>query len=246
MRIRQSILVLAATVLVAAPAAAQTVSSLHLGAGLFTPKGLNSRVAGDVLVRDYDGRAVPALPGFSDALAFEISDFRSGNVFAEWNVGFGDHVELGFGVSAFGRTVPTVYLDLVDERNREIDQELQLRVVPLTAVARFMPFGRAGDVQPFVGVGVPALRYRYSESGRFVDTDTLDVFEDRFTTSGFAPGLVVLGGLKLPLGGDVFGMTLEGRYLSCAGDTGGFDAGFLDEKIDLGGFLFNVGFNVRF
>jgi opacity protein-like surface antigen len=236
MRIRQSILGLAAATLIAVPASAQTVSSIHFGGGLFVPKGLDSRVDGDVLVRNYDGRPVPSLPMFSDALVFDIKDFRSGNVFAEYTAG----------ISAFGRTVPTVYLDLIDERNREIDQELKLRVVPLTAVVRFLPFGRAGDVQPYVGAGVAALNFRYSETGRFVDTDTLDIFEDRFTTSGTAPGLVVLGGLRLPLGGDVYGMSLEGRYLKGAGDTGGLDQGFLDEKIDLGGFLFNVGFQVRF
>jgi hypothetical protein len=247
MRIRSGIWGLAAIGLfIAAPASAQTVSSLHLGGGLFSPKGLDSRVQGDVLARNYLGEPVPAYPTLSDALAFEIKDFRSGSLFAEYNVSFGHHVEVGAGVAVFGRSVPSVYLDLVDERNREIDQTLRLRVVPLTAVVRFLPFGRAGDVQPFVGAGVALLNYRYSEVGRFVDTDTLDIYDDRYTASGSAPGVVVLGGVRPPLGGDVFGMSLEGRYLSGSGDTGGLEAGFLDEKIDLGGFLFNVGFNVRF
>jgi outer membrane protein W len=146
----------------------------------------------------------------------------------------------------FGRSVPTVYLDLVDERDREIEQTLRLRVMPVTAVVRFLPFGRAGDVQPYVGVGVAALRFRYSEIGRFVDNATLDIFEDRYVATGTVPGAVVVGGLRLPIGGDVFGMSLEGRYINGAGETGGLDAGFLDEKIDLSGFLFNVGFHVRF
>lgn len=246
MRLCRCVLAVLTLLIIATPASAQAVSSLHLGAGLFSPRGLDSRVDGDVLVRNYLGRRIPSLSTETDALAFEIKDFRSGSVFAEWNVGFGNHVEVGAGIAAFGKTVPTVYLDLVDERNREIEQELRLRVVPLTAVARFLPFGRAGDVQPFVGVGVAALRFRYSEVGRFVDFDTLDIFEERYVATGMAPGLVIVGGLRLPLGGDVYGMSLEGRYLSGSGKTGGLDEGFLDDKIDLSGLLFNVGFNVRF
>jgi hypothetical protein len=232
--------------LVGAPASAQVVHAIQFGGGGFFPRGIENRLAGDVLVRNYLGEQLPGRPSLSDALAFEIKDFRSGSGFAEWNVGLGSHVELGAGVGVFGRSVPTVYLDLVDDRGREIEQTLRLRVVPLTAVVRFLPFGRPGDVQPFVGVGVGLLNYRYSEIGRFVDPQDLDIFEDRFVTSGRALGGVVLGGLRLPLGGDVFGMSLEGRYITGEGETGGLDAGFLDEKIDLSGFQFNVGFQVRF
>ncbi len=132
------------------------------------------------------------------------------------------------------------------------------------AVVRFLPFGRAGGTQPYVGAGLGLLQYRYSEIGRFVDPETLDYFDsstlnvdDRFktcskanwlgpTVCGTAAGSVILGGLRLPLGGDVYGMSLEGRYLMGVGETGGLDAGFLDEKIDLSGFQFNIGFHMRF
>lgn len=230
----------------AAPASAQVVQSLSFGGGVFSPKGFDSRVDGDVLVRDAYGEAVPAIPQLSDALLFDMSDFRSGQLFGEWNLAFGNHVEIGAGVGFYKRTVPTVYLDLVDDFDREIEQDISLRVTPITGVVRFLPFGRAGSVQPYVGAGVGLFNYRYSESGRFVDTDTLDIFEDTFTATGWAPGGVVLGGVRLPLGGDIYGLTLEGRYQFATGETGGLDEGFLDDKIDLGGLGFNVGFLVRF
>ena len=241
-----AIILFAATVVTVAPASAQVVQSLHLGGGFFNPKGFDSRVEGDVLVRDAFGEQLPGFPGLSDALAFDMSDFRGGQVFAEWNLAFGHHIEVGAGVGLYRRSVPSVYVDLVDEFGDEIEQTLRLRVVPLTAVVRFLPFGRAGDVQPYVGAGVGFYNFRYSEIGRFVDPDTLDIYEDRFTTNGSVPGAVVLGGLRIPLGGDVFGLTLEGRYHIATGDTGGINAGFLDEKIDLGGAQFNVGLLVRF
>jgi len=246
MQVRTGALILAVIFGAVAPASAQVVQSLHVGGGFFTPKGFDSRADGDVLVRDAFGEQLPGFPGLSDALVFDMSDFRGGQVFAEWNLAFGNHIEVGAGVGAFRRSVPTVYLDLVDEFGDEIEQELSLRVVPLTAVVRFLPFGRAGDVQPYVGAGVGLFNFRYSEIGRFVDPDTLDIYDDRFTTTGSAPGAVVLGGVRIPLGGDVFGLTLEGRYHIATGDTGGIDAGFLDEKIDLGGAQFNVGLLVRF
>lgn len=229
-----------------APASAQVVQSLHLGGGFFAPKDFDSRVEGDVLVRDAFGEWLPAAPDLSDALVFEMADFRAGQLFGEWNVAFGNHIEIGAGVGLYRRSVPTIYYDLVDEQGREIEQTLRLRVIPTTAVVRFLPFGRAGDVQPYVGAGVGLFHYRYAEFGRFVDPETLDIFEDRFTATGSAPGGVVLGGIRFPLGGDVFGLTLEGRYQFATGNTGGIDAGFLDEKIDLGGGQFNVGFLIRF
>lgn len=243
---RVAIMLSAVAAFTAAPASAQVVQSLNVGAGFFVPKGFESRATGDVLVRDAFGEFLPVYPDLSDALAFEMKDFRGGQLFGEWNLAFGDHIEVGVGASFYRRSVPTVYYDLVDEFGGEIEQSLRLRVIPITGVVRFLPFGRAGDFQPYVGAGVGLFNFRYSEFGRFVDPETLDIYEDRFTTSGAAPGAVVLGGVRVPLGGDVFGLTFEGRYHIATGDTGGLDDGFLDEKIDLGGGQFNAGFLVRF
>jgi hypothetical protein len=106
--------------------------------------------------------------------------------------------------------------------------------------------GRASDVQPYLGVGIAALNFRYSEAGSFVDPDTLDIFNDRFVAKGTVPAGILLGGVRVPLGGDVYGFFMEGRYQFGTGETGGFGNGFLDEKIDLSGGQFNVGMIVRF
>jgi hypothetical protein len=142
--------------------------------------------------------------------------------------------------------VPTLYLDLEDEQGRDINQEIGLRVVPVTGIIRFLPFGRAGDVQPYVGAGLAALNFRYSEVGEFVDGDTLDIFDDRYTVSDTALGGLLLGGVRLPLGGDIYGLGIEYRYQFGAGNTGGLDNGFLADKIDLSGGQLNFSFSVRF
>jgi hypothetical protein len=235
-----------AVLLMAAPASAQVVHSVQVGAGFVFPRGFDSRDPDDVLLRNLLGEALPAIPSLSDALAFDINDFRTGQFFGEWNLAFGDHVEVGAGLGFYRKSVPTVYLDLVDESGFEIEQQLRLRVVPVTGLVRFLPFGRAGDVQPYVGAGVSLLNYQYTESGDFVDGDTLDVFEDRFHASGATVGGLPLGGVRFPLGGDIYAFNIEGRYQYGTGETGGVDEGFLADKIDLGAGQLNFTFMVRF
>ena len=235
-----------ALLLAATPASAQVVQSVQFGAGFVLPRGFDARDDDDVLIRNAIGEALPGLPSLTDALAFEINDFRTGQLFGEWDVAFGDHVEVGLGLGFYRKAVPTVYLDLVDENGFEIEQELKLRVVPITGLVRFLPFGRAGDVQPYVGAGLSALNYNYSEIGDFVDGETLDVFEDRFIASGTTLGGLLLGGVRFPIGGDIYGFNIEGRYQFGTGDTGGVDEGFLADKVDLGAGQLKFTFLIRF
>ena len=230
--------------LVATAASAQTVHSVQIGFGGVFPRGLDGRASGDILVRNYFGEPMPANPSLTDALAFDIGDFNTAQIFGEWNVAFGRHVEFGAGLGFYKRSVTTVYLDVVDENDFEIVQELKLRVVPLTALVRFLPFGRPGDIQPYAGAGISALRFRYSETGEFVDPATLDIFPGTFANTGTAFGALLLGGVRIPFGGDIYGMGIEGRYQWGVGDLPSNE--FVADKIDLGGGQFNVTFLVRF
>ena len=246
----------------AAPASAQVIHSIQFGAGLVFPRGFDGREEGDVLVENLTGFVIE--PGLTSALAFPevegcfdrfnvqshpptcIKGFRAGQLFGEWNVAFGDRLEVGVGLGFHRKTVQSVYRDLFNMNGSDIAQDIRLRVIPLTGVVRFMPFGRAGDFQPYVGAGLGLLNWRYSEIGEFVDTSDFTIFDDRFVADGTTAGPLLLGGLRIPLGGDIYALTLEGRYQWAVGDTGGIDAGFLGDKIDLGGGQFNIGFLVRF
>jgi hypothetical protein len=246
----------------AAPASAQVIHSIQFGAGLVLPRGFDGREEGDVLVENLTGFVIE--PGLTSALAFPevegcfdrfnvlshppscVKGFRTGQVFGEWNIAFGDRIEVGIGVAFHRKSVLSVYRDLFNENGADIVQDIKLRVIPFTGVVRFMPFGRAGDFQPYVGVGVGLLNWRYSETGDFVDTSDFTIFPERFVADGNSPAGLLLGGIRVPLGGDIYALTLEGRYQWATGDTGGFDAGFVGDKIDLGGGQFNIGFLVRF
>ncbi len=226
-------LLMGAVVAMAAPAAAQAVHSAHIGAGLFAPRTLDARSSDDVWVENLN------------TLSFNIKDFRGGTATGEWTVTFNERIEVGLGGGFYQRTVPSRYRDYINLNGAEIEQDLKLRVIPVSAVVRFLPFGRAGTVQPYVGVGVSALNWRYSETGEFVDFfDGFAVFRDRYVANGTAIGGVVLGGLRLPLGGDIYAFNTEFRYQFGEGDLN--DNGFLTDKIDLSGMNFTVGFQIRF
>ena len=242
--IRTSSLALA-VLLTAVPASAQVVHSMQIGGGLFFPRGIDARDPDDVLVRNFFGEQIQTLPaGFTDALAFEVKDFRGGRVFGEWNIGLGPRVEVGVGLGYYRKTVPTVMRDVTDG-DFEIEQEMHLRITPVTALVRFLPFGRPGDVQPYVGAGVSMLNFRYSEIGQFVDTNNADIFSSSETVTGSAPGGVLLGGVRFPLGGDIYGLAVEGRYQFGKGNIP-TSSPLPADKVDLSGGELNFSFLVRF
>jgi outer membrane protein W len=216
----------------AGSASAQTVQSISFSVGGFLPRGEDSRASGDVVLAN--------LP----VLALQMHDFAAPVVNGEWDLTFGHHIEASFGVGYYGKTVPTFYLSVVNPDGSNINQDIRLRVIPLTAVVRFMPFGKTGTFQPYVGTGVGALLWRYSETGSFVDAN-LNIFTGRFTSTGTAVGPLLLGGMKIPLGGDVYSFNIEGRYQYAVGKLDASQS-FAGPKIDLGGFTTLVGFAIRF
>ena len=216
----------------AATAQAQVTQSVNLGLGWFMVRGEDARDEEDVLIADLQ------------SLAFDISDFNGPLVNGEWLIGFGDRLEFGLGVGFYQRTVPSVYADLVDSDGTEIEQDLKMRIVPVTATVKFLPIGRAGSFQPYVGGGVALLNWKYSEIGEFVDFSDNSIFRDRFIASGNTVAPVVFGGLRVPVSGDVFGFNGELRWQGGKGDTS--DTGLLADEIDLGGITLLAGFQIRF
>lgn len=212
-------------------AEAQVTHSANLGIGVFMPNGAESR-GEDVLVADLQ------------SLEFDISDFRGPLVNGEWLIGFGDRLEVGLGIGFYQRTVPSVYAEFVDSDGTEIEQDLKLRIVPVTATVKFLPIGRAGDFQPYVGAGIAVLNWKYSEVGEFVDFSDNSIFTDVFVASGSTVAPVAFGGVRVPVGGDVFAVNGELRWQGGKGDTS--DTGLLADEIDLGGWTFLGAFQIRF
>lgn len=236
-------------------AGAQVVQSVTFGGGYFWPRGFDSRVEGDVLVANLSQPLVIVDPPTTTSLDFEIGDFGAWTLFGEWNIAFNRHVEASAGLGFYKRTVESRYRDLVNQPagNTDILQDLKLQQIPITGLVRFV-FREPGTVQPYVGAGLAAIRFKYTEVGDFVDPVDFSIFcagtpgcpFPAFEASGFAFGPLFLGGVRLPIGGDIYAFTAEGRWTFADGDTGGADAGFLGDRIDLGGFAFNMGLLIRF
>jgi hypothetical protein len=225
----------------AAPPMASAQQSVNLYVGGFVPRSLDARsaangqVSDDVLANDFN------------FLAFNIKDFNGPTLGGEWLVGLGNNFEAGLGVGFYSRTVPSVYLTQVNSNGTEIAQDLKLRVIPFTATVRFLPLGRHAPIQPYIGAGAGVMRFRYSETGQFVDTSA-NIFNGNFVGSGTATGPVVLGGVRFPVG--TVDLGFEARYQSAKGDLPanqgfGFDVSTAP-KIDLGGFNYLFIVNIRF
>lgn len=219
---------------VLAPSVSEAQQAVSFNLGGFVPRGETSRNADDVLRNN--------LNAGGDSLLFDLADFSNVTVGGEWLIGLNDFIDAGLGVGYYAKTVPSVYADLTYPNGREIEQDLTLRVVPFTATIRFLPIGRRDAFTPYIGAGVGVMRFRYQESGEFVDVRD-NIFTDTFTATGTATGPVILGGARFPVGGlDVGG---EVRYQHALGDISAED-NFLGTKIDLGGFSYLLTFTVKF
>lgn len=236
----------AAVAVILAPAAAQaqitrvsgsdTRQSFGVSLGAFLPQGEDSRVKNGVPDVLFENR---------NSLIFDIKDFKGFSFGVEYLYGVTDYIEAGLDVSVYQRTVPSIYAEFTHDDGREIEQDLKLRIIPITASVRFIPTGRNASVQPYIGIGAGLLNWRYSETGEFVDFD-IDpplIFRAGYVASGRELAPVVIGGLRF-LAADVWTVGGEVRWQKADGDTGGRDAGFLADRIDLGGWTAN--FNVHF
>jgi hypothetical protein len=221
-------LVVAAFLACARPTHAQQTVNFTLG--YFNPQGHDSRTAGDVL--DANQRF----------LLFDLDEFGGAAVGGEWLVGLGNFVEAGAGISYTGQSVPSVYRDFIDPDGTEIDQDLELRLVPIAFTIRLLPFGQRSPLQPYVGAGLGIINWRYRESGEFIDFNAgREIFEDTFEESGSSTGPIFVGGVRfagqrITAGGEV-------RFHDAEGDL---PSDFAGPKIDLGGWTYNVTVGVRF
>lgn len=233
-RIRIAVTV-AAVVVGAETAAAQQFVTVN--AGRFAVRGLDGRLDRDVLRENLD------------IFAFRLDDLDGASVGGSWDIALGDFLEAGLGIGYYRRTAPSVYHDYVEADGGEITQDFSLRIVPVTATLRVLPFGDT-PVQPYFGGGLGVHAWRYTESGTFIDFGDVDrrgsygTFTDRFEAQGTAVGGVVLGGVRFRFG-DRYALGLEMQYHR-AGGVVGIENGFLEDEIDLGGVTTQATFRVGF
>jgi hypothetical protein len=230
-RLGVSLAVVCAGVFVlASPAAAQQTINFTLG--YFVPRGEDARVEGDVLVAT------------REVFGFDVGDFGSAALGAEWLVPVGRYLEAGAGIGFSRRTVATSYLDYVDDDGFEIEQDLRLRIIPIAFTFRAVPLGQQSPVQPYVGAGLGLFNYRYSEVGDFIDFSISPppVFRESFVATGTGVGPIVLGGVRFA--SDSFTAGGEVRYQRADVEIDPDE--FFGSRLDLGGWTYQVTVGVRF
>jgi opacity protein-like surface antigen len=198
---------------------------------------------GGYLVKGEDGRSRDdVLAQNLSFLLFDIDEFDGATVGGDYYLSIGSFIEVGGGVGFYQRTVPSIYADYVDEDGTEIDQDLKLRVIPVTAAVRFFPLSRDVGFQPYIGAGVAFNRWRYSETGEFLDFSDGSIFRDNFVDEGTKAGPLFLGGVRFPIGSSAL-IGGEYRHTRAKVDLDP-DLGFAGDTLDIGGnsFLFTVQF----
>ena len=208
--------------------------TVNFTVGYFALKGLDSRPEDDILFQDLQN---------GQPLLFQIKDLNSVPVGGEYLLAVTRNVEVGVGLAYSQRTAHTVYADLTHADNSEIAQDLKLRQVPVSFTGRFLLLPHGSSIEPYVGAGIVAIRYRYSEVGEFVDANDLSVFPARYVTDGTVAGPTVLAGVRgvansLVVGGEVRWQKAEANVP--------LEQNFLGTKLDLGGWTANFTVGVRF
>ncbi len=225
---------------VCAPSIASAQQQVNFFLGGFSPRSLDARGGDDVLVADSQGQY--GIATFNQSSGIDVSEFNGFTFGGEYIVGLGAMFEGELGVGYYAKTVPTSYANFTDQSGNEIQQDLRLRIVPFTATVRWLPLGHRAGIVPYVGGGVGVFSYRYTETGSFLDSTDNSIYTANFVGSGSATGPVILGGVRVPLGGLSIGGEI--RYQNAKGDLPTDQ--FLAPKIDLTGFNYLVTVGFRF
>lgn len=210
-------------------------ATIDFTVGIFALRGYNSRPVDDILVQDLQ----PPQP-----LLFNVSDLNTVPVGGEFLYGITRHLEVGAGVTFGQRTAHSVYANLTHSDNSEIAQDLKLKQIAESFTGRYLLFPRGSAIEPYVGAGVVAIKYTYTESGEFVDTNDMSIFPAQYKTTGTVAGPLILGGVRGRIGGR-FVAGGEFRWQKATANVP-VAQGFLGSKLDLTGWGANVTFGVRF
>jgi opacity protein-like surface antigen len=222
---RARAIILGIGLMLSAPAST-FASGIELRLGGFGPRG-HSNLFDDV----------------DELFAVGRNDFRGFTGGIEYSLGVGDHVEVGFHLDGYGRTVTSSYRDFEHEDGSPIFQDLRLNIVPLGATLRFLPAGRRARFSPYLAAGADVFFYKYEEQGDFIDffADN-EIFADAFVSEGAAGGFHVAAGLRVPVSHD-FSLTGEVRYQQARTRM---SDDFSQNELDLSGTSVTLGVHLRF
>lgn len=191
-------------------------------------------------------------------LTLARSDFQA----AQWGLdlafSLGARGELVFGLERSSSRTPSESRDFVEEVNGvdvPIRQTTTLQRTPLMVSYRYHLADRGrriGSVAwvparfvPFVSGGIGVMKYRFEQTGDFVDRQTLNIFYDRLTSTAWTKVLLGGAGAQYSLN-ERYHLTGELRYLHANGSGDMPNGDFSGYNVNLSGFSTLLGLSVRF
>ncbi len=191
----------------------------------------------------------------TDELTVDKHDFNAPDFGADFAVRVSPRFDVTFGFAQSGSRTRSEFRDWVDNNDQPIEQVTKFSRAPIVAGARYhlLPRGRqVGSIawipaafDPWIGVGVGAMRYSFVQHGDFIDFEDPNnpvVFSDHFASRGWARVGQLSGGGGWNLSPRTQ-LTLELRYLRASDDLEGDFVGF--DRLDLSGLATSLGITLR-
>lgn len=167
-------------------------------------------------------------------LTFEVDDLNGFGATFGYDHFIGEFVNVGGAVGFYQHDTTVRDREFEFSNGQPIFRDIQLQIVPIEGMVRFLPVGRESPVIPYVGAGVGVYIWEYEEVGDFV----IDRFNDPTVITGAAFsdgadfGFNLHGGVQFPIGRTAT-ITGEVKWTKVEGDLDeeSFDPAF--EPIDL-------------
>ncbi len=189
----------------------------------------------------------------NENLTLGRSDYGGASVSGDFAFFVSERLAVQFSAGHSRRTVGSEFRDWVDNNDLPIEQSTEFTRIPVMLGLRYylVPPGRSlgrlawvpARFAPYVAGGVGRVRYRFHQSGDFVDYQTLDVFSTELESAGWTTAGYGALGLDYAMNARV-GLVSEARYdyasARMSRDFEGFD------RIDLSGLSATVGLSFRF
>jgi hypothetical protein len=189
----------------------------------------------------------------SEQLTIDGKDFNTSSISGDLGISLGPRFDVIATLEQAQTSIPSEYRDFVDTGGVAITQTTRRRETVVSGTVRMalLPRGRRisrfawvpRTFTPYVGVGGGAVKYAFQQYGAFVDFQSLRVFNDDFSSTGWAPTVHALGGADLRLYRRLY-LTTEARYTWSTGTLSADFVGF--EPLALGGLRTSAGLQVVF
>ncbi|MCC7054997.1 MAG: hypothetical protein IT355_17120 [Gemmatimonadaceae bacterium] len=191
----------------------------------------------------------------TEQLTVNRGDFATGGYQVDLGVRLSERAEIVLTAGNSSRDVASEFRRYVDNNDLPIEQSTRLQRFPVSLGVRYAvtaPGERISKfawipsrITPWVGAGAGVMSYTFSQTGDFVDFETLNVFRDEYKASGWAPMAYASLGTELRLT-TRFSLMGDLRYTASRGSMNASRGAFVGfDKIDLSGGSASLGLTMR-